>query len=273
MRFGIMLLVGFFVTKLVLPALIKILSEADILKENWRGEPVITIGGIIIPVVLCLVYIPLGIRQTKPEDHLYLIAVCAVSLLGLTDDLLGGSSQKGIRGHFLYLWTQRKVSTGVIKAFGIGLAALWVIVKLQTDYIFLNWLVLVLSANFLNLLDLRPGRAIKGFIIICVPAVIMSLSADNAYGINNDYSLLAVSSGIVLAYARYDFQSVLMLGDTGSNTLGIIAGIALLKTPVFFRAFLVLSLIILHLAAERYSFSKLIEGNSWLNKLDRWGRE
>ena len=280
MNFGLMLLLGYLLTKLLLPLLIKILAAAGITKDNWQGRPVIMMAGLIIPIVLILAYIPLSfILVNKPDEYLYLSAVCAVSLLGMTDDLLGGSAQKGIRGHFLYLWTQRRISTGVIKALGIGVVSLWMVIELQPDYVVLNWLVLVLSANFINLLDLRPGRAVKGFIIMFVLAGLLTQSAYLTQGScvgepYADYSMFAaVSVGIVLAYTCYDLRGVVMLGDTGSNTLGTIAGLMLLRGPLLARILMAFFLVLLHVAAEKYSFSKLIEQNSWLHDLDHWGRE
>ena len=64
-----------------------------------------------------------------------------------------------------------------------------------------------------------------------------------------------------------------MMGDTGSNVLGISIGILMvlgytLKVRIVWLVFLVL----IHLLTEKFSLTKIIEKNKVLNFIDRLGR-
>ena len=65
-----------------------------------------------------------------------------------------------------------------------------------------------------------------------------------------------------------------MMGDTGSNVWGIAVGTVLAWwIPWHWKLVITLSLVALHLAAERVSFSKVIAQNSVLRRIDGWGRQ
>jgi UDP-N-acetylmuramyl pentapeptide phosphotransferase/UDP-N-acetylglucosamine-1-phosphate transferase len=69
----------------------------------------------------------------------------------------------------------------------------------------------------LNLLDLRPGRAIKGFLIFLFLIAILGLG-------DIDWLLLAPLLGAVLYYLLIDLRAGAMMGDAGSNVLGLTLG-------------------------------------------------
>ncbi len=262
----LMVITSFFLTKIFLPHFLELMHRAGAIRKNWQGKTIPAIAGIIIPVVLCLALLPLAWSRRYPEVGIYLFAVLGVSLLGLLDDLLGDNRQKGFRGHFLFLWCEKKLSTGALKALGTGVLAFWVIlvrsdISLSTV---LDWFVLVLSVNFINLLDLQPGRAIKGTLFLFFVAILLKTSV---------LWLSAAVMGIVLAYAGYDLKGKAMLGDTGANSLGMIAGILFLHTSFIFRLVLLIFLIVMHIVSETVSLSLLIERNYFLRMFDHWGRK
>ena len=80
-------------------------------------------------------------------------AVGAVAAIGLADDLWSGS-ERGFRAHL-----RSGRTTGVLKLLGIPAVALVATRSLS------GALLVGLSANVLNQLDTRPGRALKGYLI------------------------------------------------------------------------------------------------------------
>lgn len=191
----------------------------------------------------------------------------AFGLLGLADDLWGDRSVGGFRGHLKQLF-RGKPTTGGLKLIGGGLVALgyaWSLTSASTP---LRWLtvlvaagVIALSANALNLLDLRPGRACFGFTLLLLPAVALAPVAFLPL-----WPLLLV----LLIEWWADSRAQAMLGDTGSNLLGALAGVFLVKSLPLLGQGLVLALLLaLNLVAERVSITGFIEKTTWLRALDR----
>ena len=81
--------------------------------------------------------------------------------------------------------------------------------------------LLILATNLFNLLDLRPGRAEKGLALLgaglCLGAWTLA-----------PLELLGIFAGPVLVGAWFTLRERAMLGDTGSNLVGAIAGVWLL---------------------------------------------
>jgi UDP-GlcNAc:undecaprenyl-phosphate/decaprenyl-phosphate GlcNAc-1-phosphate transferase len=66
-----------------------------------------------------------------------------------------------------------------------------------------------------------------------------------------------------------DTQGRAMLGDTGANLLGGVAGLALVVAmPVWVRLAVLVLLLALNLAAERVSLSQKISTTPWLRWID-----
>ena len=117
----------------------------------------------------------------------------------------------------------------------------------------------------MNLLDLRPGRAIKVYLLI-----IFGIFFNVIESIKNIIMLLVPN---VLAYFNYDLKAKSMMGDTGSNVLGISIGIIfVISFPLNVRVFWLLFLVFIHILTEKYSLTKIIEGNKFLNYIDKLGR-
>ncbi len=81
--------------------------------------------------------------------------------------------------------------------------------------------LLILATNLGNLLDLRPGRAEKGLALLgaglCLGAWTLA-----------PIELLGIFAGPVLVGAWLTLRERAMLGDTGSNLIGAVAGVWLL---------------------------------------------
>lgn len=270
--FFLIIVVSYLLTKTLIPQLVNLLWTGNIIKNNWQGERIPMACGIIIPFVVSICgIIPLMININSGDVGFAInwavcvSAVYATALVGFIDDILGDGNNKGLKGHFLCLYYNKRLTTGVIKAFSISMIAFWVVFILKSNGydFFINFLLLVLMVNFINLLDLRPGRALKGVMgLLCIS--IPTLFFQNW--------LIAVVIGLLLAYAPYDFQAKAMLGDTGSNSLGMITGLLILQTDVWLKSSLLIFLVLIHLISEKYSLSSLINQNRFLKWIDELGR-
>jgi len=172
-------------------------------------------------------------------------AVAPVAALGLADDLWSGP-ERGFRAHL-----RAGATTGTLKLAGIPLWALW-----RTRS--LSGAVLVsLSANLLNQLDTRPGRALKAF-----------LAGSALLG---GRPRRAVAVAVLLA--PYDLREMTMLGDAGSNALGAVLGLESVgRLTGLRRTSAIGALAAVTLLGERRSLGSLIEATPGLRTLDALGR-
>jgi len=107
------------------------------------------------------------------------IAGLGAGALGALDDLVGDSSSKGLRGH-LAAALRGEMTTGVIKIVGLGATGLlsaWMVDRSREGTrppgagpmgTLVGGAVIAGSANIANLLDLRPGRALKVVLLLAV---------------------------------------------------------------------------------------------------------
>ncbi len=118
------------------------------------------------------------------------------------------------------------------------------------------------TANLVNLLDLRPGRAAKAG----------ALAAAATLG-GPTRGLVAGPLGATLAVLPDDLGERVMLADAGANALGALIGLRLATGPSRGRrAALLAAVTALTLASEKVSFTKVIEATPGLRELDRLGR-
>jgi UDP-N-acetylmuramyl pentapeptide phosphotransferase/UDP-N-acetylglucosamine-1-phosphate transferase len=253
---------GYLVARFLLPSLFFMLNELGAVKKNWQGILIPGMAGLAFPLIIGMVSVPMLILGLLEHTHyVFLLAILLISLLGLLDDVLGNTGPKGLRGHITYSWQQKRLTTGIVKAMGTGVVSLGVVYFLKVGI--LEWLLVTLAVNSINLLDLRPGRAIKGTGLFLMLALFFPLS---------DYWLICITSGILIAYAPYDLHGLVMLGDTGSNVLGMITGLVLLQVPYIIKVLLIIVLTGFHLLTEKYSFSVIIERYKLLRRIDQWGQ-
>lgn len=282
--------------RLLLPAL----RDSRMKAENFRKAEVFVGLGIVwvfwataLSLVVTvqritgadLTFVPFGGHDARPA----MIAVAVVIgafLFGLIDDAFGSSSAKGFKGHFSTL-AQGRLTTGSLKALGIGFVSLmagFAIADLRgftgIDYLgvaLLSTVVIALSANLLNLLDLRPGRALKGYALISclgVGALALPLTGGVAATMASAASALMWVLGPAAAVARYDLAEEGMLGDAGANAAGALAGVLLaLGSSLPMLGVAALLLVAANALSEKVSYTKLIEANKILSRVDSWGRK
>jgi UDP-N-acetylmuramyl pentapeptide phosphotransferase/UDP-N-acetylglucosamine-1-phosphate transferase len=242
-------------------------------RRNYRGEEVIGSAGLAIVGASLLGWLLLGWRGGLrwQESALLMATAFWFSVLGLMDDIAGETQVKGWRGHFSTLLKERRLTMGIVKAISGGVGALilsaWVMGVLgqfRWERWLLGAMVIALSANALNLLDVRPSRALKGFWLLSLLGV----------GVTRGDGWLAFVPlwASTLAYAPDDFRRKAMLGDAGANPLGACFGIwVTLRWSLTAQVLLLLVLIAFHLYAERRSLTADIERVALLRWLDRWG--
>lgn len=253
---------------LVILFLIGMLTETGAVRKNFQGIDIPVSMGLSFPVVVMMVFLIYDLLQWYDISyHLYILALMSVSFLGFIDDMLGQRDTLGFKGHFGALFRGR-LTTGGLKALGGGLVALFTAFFVSEGWanIIINTLILALFTNMLNLLDLRPGRAVKGYIFFTVVIIIIA-------GGKMDYVLLAPLAGAVLWYFRYDLSARVMMGDAGSNVLGFALGyLAVTELSFNARIGVLLFLIAMHIFTEKYSLTRIIENTAILRYIDNMGR-
>ncbi|MFY9371634.1 MAG: hypothetical protein WAP33_06705 [bacterium] len=264
-------LYSFLLSYLLFPAFVDLLVRGELVGENYRGEKLPLGMGLIILFVSALTLIttlPLYWRDWEREGLALLFFLVLLGLLGLLDDVAGREKVKGLRGHLSYLLSQGRISTGLLKGVG-GVGGSFFVSLLLADSpsgFLQGGLLLSLSINAMNLLDLRPGRAIKAFLVLMLLAFIGS-------GGKGPFFLFSSVIGAALAYFPFDLRGQVMLGDPGANVLGGIAGLALLWSLSPWQRMLAITfLALLHGFCEAHSLTRTIEAIPVLNFLDRLGR-
>ena len=270
------LVASFAIGLAVAPAAVRTLQEQGLVHENYRGARLPFPIGIAIVAAALVALVPLGLLQQLTDGDVWplgseiaaiVLYVLGVALLGLLDDLAGSPSARGWRGHARVVLAGG-FSTGVLKALGALGLALFVLsgLGLETGEYLLGVAVLVLATNLFNLLDLRPGRSIKGLVLLGGGLTIGSLDVDPLWA-------LGLFVGPILAVFPFDLRERGMLGDTGSNVVGAVAGLWLVLTLDTTGQAIALALIA---AATVYgefrSISALIERTPGLRRLDSLGR-
>ncbi|HEX2041673.1 MAG TPA: hypothetical protein VHF24_03475 [Acidimicrobiales bacterium] len=269
-------IVGCFTARLVWVAVRPLFDAPRLARPNWRGQPVPTAAGVVIPLVVVLVEggRAVGAAAASDPDSLTLArllvvaAVAGFALLGALDDLVGSGDVHGFRAH-LEAVAQGRPTTGFVKL--VGGAALAVVVVAPLARPSLGRLVadaalVALCANLANLFDRAPGRLLK-----VTAAAFVGIVAAARQRVELEGTALVVGAALALLFD--DLRERLMLGDTGSNALGAALGLGLVvaATPTT-RTVALVVVGALNVAGELVSFSRVIDAVPALRALDRAGR-
>jgi UDP-GlcNAc:undecaprenyl-phosphate GlcNAc-1-phosphate transferase len=282
------LILSFVVAAVVAPALVHALRDQGFATTNYRGASLPFPTGMAIPVAAMLALIPAALVQElgdvtvfKPGAYPAVTYVIGVALLGLVDDFVGsglfsattlerpseGDAPRGWRGHAREI-LGGGFSTGAAKAAGsLGLALFALSGQHRgTGEYLLGVGVLVLATNVFNLLDLRPGRSAKALILL---GAALSLGAWDATGLWT----VGLFLGPILVLLPFDLRERGMLGDTGSNAIGAVAGLWLVATlSTTGQAIALAVMLLVNVYGEFRSISALIERTPGLRQLDSLGR-
>jgi len=289
-------------------------------RTNFHGVTVSLRGGVAMAGAAVASAAVASAFSDQPRAALGgLVASLGGGLAGYIDDVDqgahdGGKVAKGLKGHLGAL-AHGQVTTGVIKIAGIGasaLAASALVGSKATSMggkvadLALNTVLIAGAANLANLLDLRPGRALKATVLVAAPLSYFSCAAAKtpASGASVTSATASVTSGAsgapsatpaapasasgasaqrllasglnaaAITALVEDLQETTMLGDTGANAAGALLGTSLAANDSWkLRLGTALGVVGLILASEKVSFSKVIAANPALNWLDQlWRR-
>ncbi len=239
--------------------------------KNYRGADLVSPLGLILPLAASVgVLSGLVISQAaapSPLVQAFVTVLWAFSFLGYLDDRYGDRTVGGFRGHLGEL-RQGRLTTGIIKAAGgfvAGILACYLL-GLPPARILLGAILIGFFGNLINLLDLRPGRALKVFAAVSALMYVLSPSGTA-------WPLWPAVIPPVLVLFVLDLAEIGMLGDTGSNALGATVGLTFVVNFGWqIQLVAAILLVGLTLLSERYSFSEAIERNLALKWLDGLGR-
>lgn len=287
-------------------------------RTNFHGATVSLRGGVAMAGAAVASAAVASALSDQPRAALGgAVAALGGGVAGYIDDVDqgahdGGKVAKGLKGHLGAL-AHGQVTTGVIKIAGIGASALAASalvgskatsVSGKAADLVLNTVLIAGTANLANLLDLRPGRALKATVLVATPLSYFSAAAAKApaWGASGAASAMPAASGVVASETPAapasasaasaqrllasglnaaaitalveDLQETTMLGDTGANAAGALLGTSLAANDSWkLRLGAALGVVGLILASEKVSFSKVIAANPALNWLDQlWRR-
>jgi UDP-N-acetylmuramyl pentapeptide phosphotransferase/UDP-N-acetylglucosamine-1-phosphate transferase len=270
--------IGLLTVRVVVVAGRDVLHAETLRRRNYRGRLLPTAAGIFAVVAVLVVEAgrstlgAFGVGDEPGDDlarPLVLFACVGFGLLGLVDDLLGTDAERGFRGHLRALAAGR-LTTGALKIAG-GAAVALVLVGTAGELVsgkrlLADAVLVALAANAVNLFDRAPGRAIK--VALCAWIPIALVAGTGAVGV-----ALAPVAGAFCGLLGDDLRERVMLGDAGAYALGAVLGLGVVldagRGP---RNVVLLALVLLTLAAEIVSFSRVIERVPLLRYLDRLGR-
>ena len=262
------------------------MSFRPLQRRNYAGRSVTLAEGLAV-------WLTASVGASRAPARLDGPLLCAIGGLGLIDDIVEPllrstgkmPAAKGLRGHFAAL-ARGEVTTGAVKALGMPVLSLVVTAAAPTPHGPLqrgvNAALIAGCANLANLLDLRPGRALKA---VLPAAIFLARTAQRNTGRNTgndpshhkavqsgkDAALLA--AGLSIIALPIDLREKGMLGDTGANTLGALLGIAagrVLPLPASIAT--LAGVAALTLLSEKVSFSRIIAEQPLLATIDGWGR-
>ncbi|HYE83844.1 MAG TPA: UDP-N-acetylmuramyl pentapeptide phosphotransferase [Clostridia bacterium] len=264
--------VSVIISRFLLHNIIKMLYNSDMKCKtvNYRGKAIPAIGGIVfIPILLVAVLLLLLSGLGNYYGYLgYLSLVVCMGFIGVIDDLVGDKSIKGLIKH-VSSTLKGRMTTGFLKAMIGLLASCLVSIGSTSTYaeFIVNVSVITLFANTLNLFDLRPGRAVKVFLLM---SVVLLTGAKGRAEEAAPIIILGLAAGL---YISYDLKEICMLGDTGANILGITLGYySTLFLGFNMRLLLLGFLVFLNILSEKVSITEIIRSNRLLSYFDDMGR-
>lgn len=237
-------------------------------RQNFAGQIIPTATGVVfIPIILLtLMGVLFGSLAVGVGGLGYLLYSVLAGAVGFLDDIWGGAEYRGFTGHLGAL-VRGRITTGVLKVFALGGGALVLGISLYGFGLtaMVAAFLVAGSANLANLLDVRPGRALK---FLAGPIAVLSFIAPYA-------AVLAVApvAGGAISLFYFDVRGRIMLGDAGAAVYGAVLGylvVACGSGSVWWVAGgVILALTVL---AEVSSISRLIEEVPVLRRFDHWGR-
>jgi UDP-GlcNAc:undecaprenyl-phosphate/decaprenyl-phosphate GlcNAc-1-phosphate transferase len=235
-------------------------------RPNLAGRPVpMVLGAAVVAAALLGALAAEGPPRTIVGVALW-IGLPALLLAGILDDRVRGGP-RGILGHLRSL-ARGRPTTGVLKlVVGVG-AGIAVALADGGEPLRLaaGAVLMVLSVNLFNGLDVAPGRSLKWAVVLLAVALGGLWDDPQTY-------LPAAGLGAAAGALAFDLRERGMLGDGGSNPLGLLVGAGLfLVLPTGGVVAAAVVAVVLQLAAETVTLSRLIASTPPLRWFDRVGR-
>lgn len=283
LHFYILALIAGALFSTLLPRFIRSFSKNErFLIENYQGKK-LPAGGFALIILIFVAFSsfvmvvhlvdPLSSEFVRSYALFAIISgALASTIVGIFDDL-SPVNEKGFKGHLKAL-LKGKITPGNLKVIVIGAAAVTVSFILSKDYtnLVVNVLLISLTSNAVNLLDLRPGRALKShffFLLLTLIAAIVNI--DHLYLPSLTFFWLCWMCPALL-FLILDLRKKVILGDAGSNPAGFILGATWAAfDSIIPKVFLLGLVILVNAYAEFGSITKLIERSTYLKKLDNLG--
>ncbi|MER5443451.1 hypothetical protein [Streptomyces sp. NPDC002790] len=181
-------------------------------RKNYAGRTVDLCPGPAVTVGAAA-----GALVAEPEVRgAAVLATFVAGACGGYDDVAGhGDPRRGFRDHLGAL-RDGELTSGAVKLFGISAAGLVAGALLKERYVdkALAGVVIAGTAHFVNLVDVRPGRAAQVALALGVPGLLRG-------------SLAAAPMGAAAAVLPDDLAERGMLGDAGAHALGAAVGVAI----------------------------------------------
>jgi UDP-N-acetylmuramyl pentapeptide phosphotransferase/UDP-N-acetylglucosamine-1-phosphate transferase len=273
---------GFLAAQLIWRMSAGLFTSVVLQRPNYRSHYLPTGAGIVLALAVATVEggralaAAAGIGDVPGPGvarTVMLAGLFGFGALGFLDDILGGDAERGWRAHLRALAAGR-LSAGGVKLLGGGMLALMLAsaagstasggggaLRLAAD-----GALVALAANLGNAFDRAPGRTIK--VSLVAWAALSVAAAGGAAGV-----ALGPVMGAALGLLPEDLGERLMLGDAGANALGAALGLgAVLTLGPGARLVLTGALLVLNVAADVVSFSKVIRNTPALDRLDQIGR-
>lgn len=238
-------------------------------RPNFAGKTIPTSTGIcFLPIILLtLIFGLAGTVDLGRGGLAFALYPGVAAVVGFYDDVGGGDEARGFKGHVGALLVGGRVTTGLVKAVVLGVAAVSV-----GGYLFgfafrglFGAFLLAGCANLGNLFDVRPGRAIK---FTGVPILALLFVAPGW--------AVAVVAGVLGgagALFYFDLKGRIMLGDAGAAVVGSTLGCLVVASgPGVLWWVAGAVVVVLTCVAEFSSITRLIEEVGALRWFDLLGR-
>lgn len=267
------LLVGLLLARLMINVCRPVLEAPMLKRTNYRDRQIYTARGLVILLVtlgvesirVAFASLGIGSKDVSELRSAVVLAVVVYGLLGLIDDCLAVGVDRGFRGHIAALMHGR-LTSGMLKMIGGGAVAMLIVASPGFPAgrsIIVDGVLIAACANAGNLFDRTvphdQGRVAR-FRGGCGDARSCrwpDCDCDRCGGRD------APRGGSERA----------MLGDTGANPLGAVIGIGIVfGASSTGRLVACLIAVAINLAAERWSFSEIIESSAVLRFLDGIGQ-
>jgi UDP-GlcNAc:undecaprenyl-phosphate GlcNAc-1-phosphate transferase len=257
---------AYIITHILYNKMVLWLLRNGLTKPNFKGKEIPVGMGIILPLSTVLL-VPLSFGSEATLEYLLQAAILLlISLAGWRDDQKGNDEAKGLKGHLQLWWNKGKWSTAMSKAATAMVIAMGVSLLNSSSLLLfiLHIVLLLLFTNFINLLDLRPGRALKVFFMNVIILVVI-------------YPQIPIILWIPISVAALfllirDLGEQIMIGDAGSNCLGMALGYwTVLYASIELKTILAILLIAVHVYAEKRSITGLIRRIPFLHWIDMLG--